>query len=261
MIFDTHSHYTSHRFDDHRTQLLDSLPGQGVCAVVDCATDFDTAKQCLALADQYPWLYVAAGIHPQSLIEEDASTRTRFGGDWRAELEAIEPLYADKRVVAVGECGLDHYWPIPKEEQAALFEAELEVARAHDLPIIVHDREAHADTYALLKKHRPKGVVHCYSGSADDAAWLTAQGLYIGFGGVLTFANARKTVEAAAACPLDKILLETDCPYLAPVPFRGKENHSGLILYVARRLAEIRGMTEEEILRITEENARRLFGV
>ena len=161
MIFDTHSHYTSHRFDDHRTQLLDSLPGQGVCAVVDCATDFDTATQCLALADQYPWLYVAAGIHPQSLIEEDASTRTRFGGDWRAELEAIEPLYADKRVVAVGECGLDHYWPIPKEEQAALFEAELEVAKAHDLPIIVHDREAHADTYAMLKKHRPTGVVHC----------------------------------------------------------------------------------------------------
>ena len=135
------------------------------------------------------------------------------------------------------------------------------MAKAHDLPIIVHDREAHADTYAMLKKHRPKGVVHCYSGSADDVAWLTAQGLYIGFGGVLTFSNARKTIEAAAACPLDKILLETDCPYLAPVPFRGKENHSGLILHVARRLAEIRGLTEEEVLRITEENARTLFGV
>lgn len=261
MIFDTHAHYTSHRFDDHRAALLDSLPGQGVCAVVDCGTDFASSTKSIKLAEQYEWLYAAAGIHPESLIEEDASTAIRFGGDWRAELDAIAPLYVHPKVVAVGEVGLDYHWPIPKEAQLALFEAELEVARAQGLPVLIHDREAHGDMYALLKKHRPRGVLHCYSGSADDAVWLTAQGLYLGFGGTLTFKNARKTVEAAAVCPLDKLLLETDCPYMAPEPFRGKENNSALIRYVAEKLAQIRALPVEEILRITEENARALFGI
>ncbi len=259
MIFDTHAHYTSRRFDDHRHTLLDSLPGQGVCGVVDCGTDLATSLASLELSRRWPWIYTAAGIHPESLIEEDSSTKTQFSGDWRAELAAIEPLYADPRVVAVGECGLDYHWPIPKEEQLALFEAQLLTARDHDLPVLVHDREAHADTYALLRRYRPRGIVHCYSGSADDAQWITRQGMYIGVGGVLTFPNARRTIEAVQAIPLERIVLETDCPYMAPVPFRGKENHSGLISYVAQALAHAKAVRVEEVLRITEANTRELF--
>lgn len=261
MIFDTHAHYMSHRFDDHRGALLAGLPGRGVCGVLECATHSGDAANCIKLAEQYKWIYAAVGIHPESLIEADTATVARYHGDWRAELDAIEPLLAHPKVVAVGEIGLDYHWPVPKDEQQALFEAQLELAAAHGLPVSIHDREAHGPMYDTLRRHRPKGVLHCYSGSADDALWLTAQGLYLGFGGTLTFKNARKTVEAAAVCPLDKLLLETDCPYMAPEPFRGKENNSALIRYVAQKLADIRGLPAEEILRITEENARTLFNV
>lgn len=259
MIFDTHAHYTASQFDSHRQLLLSGLPAQGVCAVVDCATDYDSACASLALGELYPWLYTAVGIHPESITDDRASTVIKFGGDWRKELAAMEPLYANPHVVAVGECGLDYHWEIPREEQIALFEAELEIAKTQKLPIIIHDREAHSDTYALLKKHRPRGVVHCYSGSAEDARWLTAQGMYIGFGGVVTFKNARKVVEAVAATPIESILLETDCPYMAPEPFRGKENNSALISYVAAKIAEIKNLTEQQVLEITEQNARTLF--
>lgn len=261
MIFDTHAHYLSRRFDSHRDALLAGLPGRGVCGVLECATHSGDAVGCIGLAERYDWIWAAVGIHPESLIEEDAATVARYGGDWRAELAAIEPLLAHPKVVAVGEIGLDFHWPVPREAQLALFEAQLEMAAAHGLPVSIHDREAHGPMYEILRRRRPKGVLHCYSGSAEDAVWLTAQGLYLGFGGTLTFKNARKTVEAAAACPLDRILLETDCPYMAPEPFRGKENNSALIGYVARKLAEIRGLPPEEILRITEENARTLLGL
>lgn len=143
-------------------------------------------------------------------------------GDWRAELAAIEPLYGDPRVVAVGECGLDHHWPVPEDAQLALFEAELAAAQEHSLPILVHDREAHAETYALLKRYRPRGILHAFSGSADDALWIARQGMLLGFGGALTFKNARRAVEAVAALSLENIVLETDCPYMAPEPFPGK---------------------------------------
>lgn len=261
MIFDTHSHYTSRQFDADRAALLNSLPAQGVCGVVDCGTDYATTLKSLELARQYPWFYTAAGIHPESLIEEDASTNTQFGGDWHAELAQLETLLSDPRVVAVGECGLDYHWPVPKDAQLEMFEAHLALAKKHDMPVLVHDREAHADTYALLAQYRPKGIVHCFSGSAPDAVRLAQQGMYIGFGGVLTFANARKTVEAAAALPLERIVLETDCPYMAPVPFRGKRCDSGMILYVAQKLSEIHQKPVEEVLSVTEQNARTLFRV
>lgn len=261
MIFDTHAHYTSRRFDGHREALLDSLPGQGVCAVVDCATDHATALQSLALGRRYPWLYTAVGIHPESLIEDDASTQTQYGGDWRAELAAMRPLLDEPRVVAVGEIGLDYHWPIPRQAQRELLLAQLDLAEEVGKPVLLHDREAHADLYAIVRERRPRGILHCYSGSADDAVWLTGQGLYLGFGGTVTFKNARKTVEAAAACPLDRLVLETDCPYLSPEPFRGQENNSAHIIHVARRIAEIKGLSQEAVLRATEENARRLFGL
>ena len=261
MIFDTHAHYTSHRFDSDRHALLQSLPQKGVAGVVDCAVDLAPAREELALAGQYPFVYAALGIHPESIIEEDTSTRLVFGGDWRAELRAIRPLYEHPKAVAVGECGLDYHWPIPKEEQQALFEEEIRCALELEKPILVHDREAHADVYALLKKYKPKGVLHCYSGSAEDAVWLARQGMYIGFGGTLTFKNARKTREAAAALPMEAIVLETDCPYMAPEPHRGQRNDSSLIIHVAEVLGQIKGLPVQEVLRATNENAKRLFGI
>ncbi len=260
-IFDTHAHYTASAFNADRDAVLSALPGKNVGLVIDCGTDLESSLASLALGERYPFLYSAVGIHPESLIEEDASTVCRFGGDWRAEMAAIRPLYENPRVAAVGECGLDYHWPVPKDEQLALFEAQLQLALELDRPIIVHDREAHADTYALLKKYRPRGVVHCYSGSAEDVKWLTAQGLYIGFGGVVTFRNARKALEAAAAVPADRLLIETDCPYMAPVPYRGKRNDSSLLTHVAATLAALRGVDPETLLTQTMANGRALFGI
>lgn len=260
-IFDTHAHYTSHQFDEDRSALLSELPGRGVVGVVDCGTDYDSSRASLALADQYPYVYAALGIHPESIIEEDTSTNTRFDGDWAAELAAIKPLFDHPKAVAVGECGLDYHWPIPKEAQLELFEAHLKLALELDKPIIVHDRKAHADVYALLKQYKPKGVVHCFSGSAEDALMLAEQGMYIGFGGALTFKGARRAVKAAAALPLERILLETDCPYMAPEPCRGRRCDSGLIAHTGEFLAEVRGVDPDVIFAATTENAKRLFGI
>lgn len=261
MIFDTHAHYTSTRFADHLAELLDSLPGQNVCNVVDCATDYASALASLSLGEKYPWIYTAAGIHPESLIEEDASTNTQFGGDWQAELDAIKPLFSNPHVVAVGECGLDYHWPVPKDSQHALFQAHLKLARELDLPVLMHDRDAHQPFYELLKEYKPKGIVHAYSGSVDDAQWITAQGLFLGIGGVVTFKNARKLQEVVTSIPLKHLVLETDCPYMAPVPFRGKECNSGMIFYVAQKIAELKNMEVDTVLRVTCDNAKRLFSI
>lgn len=258
-IFDSHAHYTSQAFDADRHELLQSLPAQGVVGVVECATHYDTCLAAIELAHRYPWIWAAVGIHPESLIEEDAATHTRFHGDWAAELEAIRPLLQDPKVVAVGECGLDHHWPIPHHEQLALFEAQLQLAVELDKPIIVHDREAHAEVYALLKQYRPKGVVHCYSGSPEDAAWISQQGMYIGFGGAATFKGAKRAVRCIQALPLESIVLETDCPFMAPVPFRGQRCHSGMIASTGEFIAQIKESSPEKVFTATTENARRLF--
>ena len=258
-IFDTHAHYTSVQFDEDRGQLLRSLPEQGVVGVIECATHYGTSLKAIELARQYPWMRAAVGIHPESLIEEDAATVTQFGGDWRAELAAIRPLVEDPCVVAIGECGLDHHWPIPEQEQYEMFEAQLQLAREVDKPIIIHDRQAHAEIYELLKKYRPKGVLHCYSGSADDAQWLTAQGMYLGFGGACTFKGAKRAVKAVKSIPLEHILLETDCPYMAPEPCRGQRCDSSLIRHTGEFIAQVREMDPETLFAATAENARRLF--
>lgn len=260
-IFDSHAHYLSRQFDGDREALLQSLPAAGVAGVVECATDFATSKGALELAAAWPFVWAALGIHPESLIEEDASTNAQFSGDWKAELAAIAPLLAEKKAVAVGEIGLDYHWPIPKDAQLELFEAQIRLALELDKPVIVHDREAHADTYALLKKYRPKGVLHCFSGSAEDAAWLTAQGMYIGFGGAATFKGAKRAVKAAAIVPPDKLLVETDCPYMAPEPCRGRRCDSSLIAHTAAFLAGVRGEETERLLETTCQNARALFGL
>lgn len=258
-IFDTHAHYTSAQFSADRTQVLQSLPAQGVVGVVECATHWGTSQQAVALAQQWPWMWAAVGIHPESLIEEDSATLQRFGGNWAAELAAIRPLYAHPKVVAVGECGLDYHWPVPKQAQLDLFEAQIRLALELDKPIIVHDREAHADTYALLKKYRPRGVLHCFSGSADDALWLARQGMFIGFGGAATFKGAKRAVKAIQALPLEAIVLETDCPYMAPEPCRGQRCHSGLITHTGAFVAQAKGLPPEAVFTAALTNARRLF--
>ncbi len=261
MIFETHSHYTARRFKGHLHELLQSLPAQNVKYVVDCSTDYDNALESLKLADKYDFLYTAVGIHPESLIEKHASTVYKYKGDWRKELADIETLLSKRKVVAVGECGLDYHWPVPKKEQYDMFEAHLELAKKHSMPIIMHDREAHAPTYELLKKHKPQGILHCYSGSVEDAKWIVKQGIFIGIGGVVTFKNSKKLQECVEFLPLEHMVLETDCPFLAPEPFRGKECNSAMIIYIAQKIAEIKKVDTQKVLDVTMNNAKSIFKI
>ncbi len=267
-IFDTHAHYSSRAFDADRDALLARLPEQGVVGICEQATHSGDAPCCLELAHRYPWVWAAVGIHPESLLpaadcgpDGPAPTISVYGGDWAAEMKALEPYYDDPRVVAVGECGLDYHWPVPKDAQLALFEAEIRLALELDKPIIVHDRQAHADVYALLKQYRPKGIVHCYSGSAEDAVLLAKQGLFIGFGGASTFRGAKRAAKAIEALPLEAILLETDCPYMAPEPLRGRRCDSSMIRYVGEFIAARKGLEPKDVFEQTAENARRAFGL
>ena len=258
-IFDTHAHYCSHRFDDDRDVVMTALPAGGVVGVLECATHSGDAVRTLELAHRYNYVYAALGIHPESLIEEDAATVAVYHGDWRAELEAMRPLFADPKVVAVGEIGLDHHWPVPKQEQYEMFEAQLLLAKELGLPASIHDREAHGEMYELLEKHKPAGVLHCYSGSAEDAVRLAKQGLYFGFGGALTYKGAKRAVKAVQAIPREQVILETDCPYMSPEPVRGRRNDSRNIAHVAGFLAELWQMDPQQVLDVTNANARRLF--
>lgn len=258
-IFDTHSHYTSRQFSADRDELLAALPAKGVVGVCDQAIHSANAREVLELAHRYDYICCAVGIHPESLIEEDAATLSVYHGDWRAELRDMAPLFEDPKVVAVGEAGLDHHWPIPAEEQYALFEAQLRLALELDKPIVVHDREAHAEVYELLKKYKPKGVVHCFSGSAEDALWIARQGMFIGFGGGCTFKGAKRAVKALQALSLENIVLETDCPYMAPEPLRGTRCDSSLISYVGEFIAGLKGVRPEEVFDATCQNAKALY--
>jgi len=260
-IFDTHAHYCSHRFDDDRAAVLAALPGAGVTGVLECATHSGDAPRAVALAREYPFVFAAVGIHPESLIEEDAATVAKFGGDWRAELAALRPLFDDPRVVAVGEIGLDKHWPVPLQAQLDLFEAQLQLAAELNLPCSIHDREAHGEMYELLRRYKPRGVLHCYSGSAEDAAWLTGQGLYLGFGGSSTYKNARRAVRVLESIPREQALFETDCPYMSPEPVRGHRNDSRNIVYVAQHAAALWGCSAQQALTLTANNAKRLFGL
>lgn len=260
-IFDTHAHYGSHRFDADRDAVMAALPAGGVVGVLECATHSGDAAAAVALAHRWPFVYAAVGIHPESLIEEDAATVALYHGDWRAELDALRPLFEDKAVVAVGEIGLDHHWPVPRQEQYALFEAQLQLAQELQLPVSVHDREAHAEMYELLRKYRPRGVLHCYSGSAEDAQWLTAQGMHLGFGGAVTYKGAKRAAKVLAAIPHEAAVLETDCPYMAPEPVRGQRNDSRTIVHVAAFIGGIWDMDAQEVLTVTAANARRVFGL
>lgn len=251
-IFDSHAHYDANAFREDRGELLASLPGKGVCGVINCGASLEGSYESTALAEQYPFFYAAVGVHPEDLKDAPA--------DW---LQQVEALLARPKVVAVGEIGLDYYWKenAPREEQQAAFAAQLELAAAHGLPVIIHDREAHGDTMELLRKYRPRGVLHCFSGSVEMMREAVSLGMYIGLGGSVTFKNARVPVEVAREVPLDRLLTETDCPYMAPVPFRGKRCDSTMIAYTAAKIAEVRGITADEVLAAGRRNAYELFGI
>lgn len=251
MIFDSHAHYDDNRFDSDRDELLSTLPQNGVCAVLQCATDPASCERAIALTEAYPHVYAAVGFHPENLE-----------GLTQNDAELCKQLLSHPKVVAVGEIGLDYYWDSsPRPVQQEWFTAQMRLAKDAGLPVVVHDRDAHEDTLRLLRQERPAGVLHAFSGSTEMAREVLELGMYIGLGGVVTFQNARKTVEVAAMVPLDRLLLETDAPYMAPVPFRGRRNDSTLIRFVAARIAEIRGCDVDTILTATEQNARRLFGI
>ncbi len=249
-IFDSHAHYLDRAFDEDREELLTRLFQHDVCGIIEAATTATTSQEAVALAHRFPALFAAVGIHP-----EEAATAT--DGD----IATIRALTADDKVVAIGEIGLDYHYEeyCPREVQHHWFRKQLELANELSLPVIVHDREAHEDTLSFLKQYRPQGVVHCFSGSTETAAEIVKLGMYIGIGGVVTFKNARKLVEVAAAIPEDRLLLETDAPYLAPVPHRGHRCDSSLIAYTAAAIAEIRGCDTSHVLTVARENANRLF--
>ena len=250
-IFDSHAHYDDAAFAADREELLASLPAKGVCGVVNAASDLKSAEASLTLAHRYPYFWAAVGVHPHEA--------EKAPGDY---LERLTELLRDDRAVAVGEIGLDYHYDFsPRETQKKVFEEQLALAKELDCPVVVHDREAHADTLALLKRYRPKGVVHCFSGSVEMMREVVRLGMSIGLGGVVTFKNARKTLTAAAAVPADKLLIETDCPYMTPVPFRGKRCDSSMIRLTAEKIAAVRGMEVSKLLRAAWENAERLFGI
>lgn len=249
-IFDAHAHYDDKWFDENRNALLRSMPKHGVCGIVNAAVNIETAETGLALAEQYPFIYATVGFHPENLenVPEDYLTE-------------METLLQHDKAVAIGEIGLDYHWDIPKEKQKRYFEEQLALSRDLNIPVVVHDREAHGDTLELLQKYRPKGLVHCFSGSVEFMRELLRLGMSISLGGAVTFKNARRGAEAAREVPIDRILLETDAPYMAPVPFRGKQCHSAMIAYTAEKIAEIRDMPVQALLDVTKENALRLYEI
>ena len=251
LIYDSHAHYDDRAFDTDREMLLADLPGRGVGAVVNAATDPISARRCLDMARRYPYLRTAVGIHPEAV--------GRATDDWLGD---IYRLSLEPSVCAIGEIGLDYHYEdaAPREVQRAWFRRQLALAQERCLPVIVHDRDAHEDTLALLAEYRPRGVVHCFSGSVEMMQQVVDLGMYIGLGGVTTFKNARRPAAVAAAVPAERLLLETDAPYMAPEPCRGQRCDSGLIAHTAAHIAALRGVSTEELLETTWENACRLFG-
>lgn len=248
-IFDTHSHYDDDQFDNDRFSLLSSLPDKGVSTVVSCGVDINTGKMNQLLSRKFPYYYFAAGFHPENLE-----------GFTLDNLATIEQLAADEKCVAIGEIGLDYHWmSSTKEVQKDFFREQILLANRLEMPVIVHDREAHGDTLDILKATKPQGVLHCFSGSKEMAKEIIRLGMYIGLNGVVTFKNARKSLEVVREIPLERLVLETDCPYLCPVPFRGKRNDSSYIPYIAERIGEVLGKDAQEILDITAANAKRLY--
>ncbi len=252
MIFDTHAHYDSGAFNADRFDILASMPEKNVGLIVDPGCDLESSRAAIALAEKYSFVYAAVGWHP-----EDMDKLTDEGFD-----ETIKLMHHPK-CVAVGEIGLDYYWDAEhKDEQKALFIRQIELALELDKPVIVHDREAHGDSFDIVCRYPTlRGVFHCYSGSAEMAAELLKRGWYLGFDGPITYKNARKALEVLQMCPLERMVIETDSPYLTPVPNRGKRNDSSNLKYVIDKIAEVKGVSASEIECATFENGKKLFGM
>lgn len=253
MLFDTHAHMDDRAFDADRAELLAQLPNAGIQLLMNPGCSLASSEAACALAGQYDYIYAAVGSHPDAADEVNEETIARY-----RTLIAQNP-----KVKAIGEIGLDyHYEDIPRDIQQKAFRMQMELARETGLPVIIHEREAHEDGMKIVEEFPDvTGVFHCYSGSLEMAKVLVKKGWYIGFTGVLTFKNARKAVEVAANLPLDRIVLETDCPYMSPEPFRGKRNDPGRLYRMAERLAELRGLSVEEIHAVTVENGKRLYRI
>ena len=253
MLFDTHAHMDDRAFDTDREDLLRALPTQGIALLMNPGCSLESSRNVDKLTRQYDYIYGAVGSHPDVADEVNEAVL--------AEYRAI--VAANPKIRAIGEIGLDyHYEDIPRELQLKAFKLQMALARELGLPAIVHERDAHEDGMKVVEEFpEVTGVFHCYSGSAEMAKWLVSRGWYIGFTGVLTFKNARKALEVAAAIPMDRIVLETDCPYMSPEPFRGKRNDPGKLYRMAEKLAELRGLPVEEIHAITTENGKRLYRI
>ena len=251
MYFDTHAHYDDRHFDSDRDELLPALFAAGVELIVDPGCDTASSRAALALADKYPFVFAAVGIHPEEFQRDPC------------DFSVIRALAQQPKCVAIGEIGLDYYWDAEhKAEQQALFRAQIELALELDKPIIVHDRDAHGDCLAVVRDYPGlRGVFHCFSGSAEMAAELIKRGWYLGFDGPITYKNARKALEVLELCPAERILMETDSPYLSPVPLRGKRNDSRNLPYIAAKIGEVKGMTAEDAALLCLENGKRLFGL
>ncbi|MCL2489016.1 MAG: TatD family hydrolase [Oscillospiraceae bacterium] len=253
MIFDSHAHYDDRAFGADRHQLLDEIfSGGGVTGIIDASNDMKSVAANLELIERYPRMWAAAGVHPH-----DAASMKE------ADIGALRAACTHPKIVAVGEIGLDYHYAdcCPRETQIYWFERQMELAREVGLPVIVHDREAHEDTCAVLERFRLPGVLHCFSGGVELMRRTVALGMYVGLGGAVTFKNARKPLEVAAALPLERLLLETDAPYMTPEPFRGKRCESRHIAYTAAAIAKARNTDAETILKAAADNARRLFGI
>lgn len=254
MIFETHAHYEDEKFDSDREELLVSMQAHGIGKIVNAGSSLETVKKSLDLAEKYDFIYAAVGVHPSEIACLDEE-----GLAWLKE-QAKHP-----KTVAIGEIGLDYYWDKEKdvqEKQREWFRRQLILAKEMELPVIIHSRDAAEDTLTIMKEAyamQIPGVIHCFSYSVQMAEEYVRMGYYIGVGGVVTFKNARKLKEVAAKIPLEYLLLETDCPYMAPEPFRGKRNSSLYLPYVAKKIAEIKGITEQEVIDVTERNARKMY--
>lgn len=250
-IFDTHAHYADHAFDSDREELLKNLPDAGVSLVMLASSSVEDTRENALLAEKYDFIYCAAGVHPESVDTNPENY-----------LSIVEAFAAQPKAKAIGEIGLDyHYEGYCREKQIRLFEEQLELAKQLELPVIIHSRDAWDDTLSILKNQRPNAVVHCFSGSAEMAREVLKLGLYVGFTGVLTFKNAKKALKALAEVPMDRLLLETDCPYMAPEPFRGKRCDSSMIAFTAAKAAEIKGLDVQELINITNENGRKFYRI
>ena len=251
VIFDAHAHYDDDKFDQDREELLCSMKDKNVGCIVNAAVDLETSSWAINYADKYSFMYATVGIHPECANEAPQDYISR-----------LEELAKQNKVVAIGEIGLDYYWDeVPRDVQKKVFIQQIELAKKLNLPVVIHDRDAHGDTMDILRQYKPKGLVHCFSGSVEMCKEVVKLGMSISLGGVVTFKNARHSVEVARYIPIDRLLLETDAPYLTPVPFRGKRNDSSMIKFVAMKIADIKDITVDEVLRITTENACRLYNI